>query len=85
MMNSLERARAHLLQRQRWLAIRRQSEANHPGMFHHSEITAHENAVLAALSWVWAEQEKRRVSDYREALAHVRLQVVRARDAEGCG
>ena len=49
-MTELERARAHLLARQNWLAFARRNEM---AAIH---IDRAELNVLAALSWVWEEQ-----------------------------
>jgi hypothetical protein len=51
-MTDLERARAHLLFERRNLAVARKHRSVFGGLDHH------ESAVLAALSWVWEEQEK---------------------------
>ncbi len=54
-MTELERARAHLRERQRMLAnVRRLN----------FDATDMESAVLAALSWVWEEQEKMVMARY---------------------
>jgi hypothetical protein len=51
-MTDLERARAHLRLRQRDLAAVRKAS------FFFNDCSHYENAVLAALSWVWEEQER---------------------------
>jgi hypothetical protein len=73
-MTDLERARAHLLACQSQYAFFRKSQIS----YRDRAIEVTENNFLAALSWVWEEQEKRRISDYREALAHIRRQMRRA-------
>lgn len=58
-MTDLKRARAHLLECQRQLFVWRScNRIAHPQM--------QENAVLAALSWVWEEQEKARQAEIAE-------------------
>jgi len=54
-MTDLERARAHLLRQQQILANWRKTKAICPFII---DIRHYEDAVLAALSWVWEEQEK---------------------------
>ncbi len=57
-MTELERARAHLLSTQRDLRRCREAQFNRP-------ITeSYERYVIAALSWVWEEQEKDRLARY---------------------
>lgn len=51
-MTELERARAHLLWCQAWLSDCRRAN--------YETIPSAEDAVLAALNWVWEEQEKDR-------------------------
>jgi hypothetical protein len=60
-MTELERARAHLRQRQKYLSAMRKSPLC-------PDCSPWEMAVLAALSWVWEEQEKSRAEHYRECL-----------------
>ena len=52
-MTDLERARAHLLYEQRCLAAARRIAGLKP-----ASLRAFESAFLAALIWVWEEQEK---------------------------
>lgn len=53
-MTPLERARQFLLERQLYLSIVRARASDY-------DIDRCEDAVLAALSWVWEEQEKENV------------------------
>lgn len=52
-MTELERARAHLLDCQTWLARLRRNFSLFEGAVNRAELD-----VLAALSWVWEEQDR---------------------------
>lgn len=61
-MTELERARKHLLYCQGHLSWKRfqQEHGKHPPDWH--AVAWAENNVLAALSWVWHEQERARIA-----------------------
>ena len=62
MMTELERARAHLRQAQSGLAFYRRCQGE--GIRNIEKwIADNEACVLAALSWVWQEQEREKASD----------------------
>jgi len=57
-MTKLERARAHLLERQYCLAVIRKAAAPWPDSdAYRQAVHRHSEALLAALSWVWESQE----------------------------
>lgn len=58
--SELSRARAHLLNRQADLAEARIWKATHSPRL---GMTGYENNFLAALSWVWEEQEKAEIAE----------------------
>lgn len=91
-MTDLERARVHLQDCQEWLAdVRAAPFVLAQGLY----LGKAENAVLAALSWVWEEQEKAADIELNEwwmlqCTGHRRLHglphaTIRARDAGGSG
>lgn len=53
--SELERARAHLRHMQAWL---------YKARVYHGPVESLENTVLAALVWVWEEQEKAKAPSY---------------------
>jgi hypothetical protein len=63
--SELSRARAHLLDVQCELAFVRQQRA------HAAAMRMAESAVLAALSWVWEEQEKQKDRDFSSRLDEI--------------
>jgi hypothetical protein len=67
-MSELERARAHLRKTQLHLAMMRRTSP--------CPCNGAQDSVLAALSWVWEEQEKNRLGTWhgREGALQVRLQ-----------
>jgi hypothetical protein len=77
-MTELERARAHLRDSQENLSWRRfqQQHGKHPADWH--ALRWAEDVFLAALSWVWQEQEREREMAVREWMTEQLERPVRA-------